>query len=396
MMIFTLSAGLLILITLAIILFPLLKNNASSEVALHKDLYKKRLAELKQDKEKLELSETEYENRLSELQAQLLYDDEHKAESLAKPNKTSVISLISISVLVLISSALIYAWIGAGKAGLLKEVPTTADLAEINLDTLKELEQRIKKDNNTATMWHQLGNMYFEREAYEDSQRTFKIATEMQADNSTYFADYAEALIMLNDKVVSTEAALNLETALKLDAQNPKALWLLALHAGQNANTPQQLDYLTRLQSLLEPEDAIYAQITRIIEGIKQQQGSEVLSTETNAEVTVSISIDDSVRDKINANDVVFVYAKAISGPPMPLAVAKYTFSELPETILLNDQIAMMPNMIISKFEEVEVTVLISKSGKIGINQGDLKGSVKPVQTVAGTKITVTVDTVIP
>lgn len=395
MIIFTFSAGLLVFFTLIIILFPLFKNNSSSNIATHKTLYKKRLAELNQDKKNLFLSDSEYDARLAELQTQLLYDDEHKADAFTNSQRTSAITLISISALVLISSSLIYLWIGTGKVGMLKFIPTSEDLAEIDADTIRALEDRIKKENNTAVMWHQLGTMYFEREAYEDSQRVFKTAIDMQSDNSMYFSDYAEALIMLNNKIVSAEAFIHLEKALNLDQKNPKALWLVALHYSQNNDSQNQLIYLTRLRSLLEPTDQIYAQITNIIEGISTQT-QETSKTDSSAEITANINIDDALREKISGEDIVFVYAKAISGPPMPLAVAKYAFSDLPKTIVLNDQMAMMPNMIISDHEEVEVSVLISKSGKIGINQGDLKGSVKPVSTKAGTKVSITVDTIIP
>ena len=63
------------------------------------------------------------------------------------------------------------------------------------------------------------------------------------------------------------------------------------------------------------------------------------------AEIQVTVSLDAALKDKVSDQDVVFIYAKAMSGPPMPLAAVRKTVASLPITVTLNDAMAMMPAM---------------------------------------------------
>ena len=77
--------------------------------------------------------------------------------------------------------------------------------------------------------------------------------------------------------------------------------------------------------------------------------------------------------------DTVFIYAQALSGPKMPLAIVRKQVSDLPLTVSLNDSMAMMPNMKLSKFATVKLLARISKSGNAMTQPGDLIGSIDQV-----------------
>jgi cytochrome c-type biogenesis protein CcmH len=77
--------------------------------------------------------------------------------------------------------------------------------------------------------------------------------------------------------------------------------------------------------------------------------------------------------------DTVFVYAQALSGPKMPLAIVRKQVSDLPLTVSLNDTMAMMPNMKLSNFTQVKLLARISKSGNAISQPGDLIGVIDQV-----------------
>jgi cytochrome c-type biogenesis protein CcmH len=91
----------------------------------------------------------------------------------------------------------------------------------------------------------------------------------------------------------------------------------------------------------------------------------------------------------------VFIFARAASGPRMPLAILKRKASELPITFKLDDTTAMSDETKLSKFEQVIVGARVSRTGNAMPQSGDLVGQSSAVKS-AGAKLTLVIDTVQP
>ena len=90
------------------------------------------------------------------------------------------------------------------------------------------------------------------------------------------------------------------------------------------------------------------------------------------------------------AGDTLFIFARAASGPRMPLAIVRRTAGELPVRFTLDDSTAMTPEMRLSKFSEVVVGARISKSGNAMPQSGDLVGASAAIRPGAtGLRITI-------
>lgn len=92
----------------------------------------------------------------------------------------------------------------------------------------------------------------------------------------------------------------------------------------------------------------------------------------------VSVSVADGLL--LNPQDTVFVFARAVQGPPMPLAVVRFAASELPRQVELNDSMAMAPGLKLSGFERVSVIARVSRSGVVTEQPGDLEGGGEPIE----------------
>ena len=66
--------------------------------------------------------------------------------------------------------------------------------------------------------------------------------------------------------------------------------------------------------------------------------------------IDVQVSLAPELQKSASPGDTVFIYAQALSGPKMPLAIVRKQVSDLPLTVSLNDTMAMMPNMKLSNF----------------------------------------------
>jgi cytochrome c-type biogenesis protein CcmH len=94
-------------------------------------------------------------------------------------------------------------------------------------------------------------------------------------------------------------------------------------------------------------------------------------------ELKVRVELAPELLEKVRPEDTLFVFAKAASGPPMPLAVKRLTVADLPAEVTLSDADAMMPQLKISSFPQIQLMARISRDGNA--TAGEWTGQVPPV-----------------
>ena len=94
--------------------------------------------------------------------------------------------------------------------------------------------------------------------------------------------------------------------------------------------------------------------------------------------------------------DTLYILARPFEGPRIPLAVVRRQARDLPLTLSLDDDMAMVPEMNLSKFDQVVVVAKISKSGDATTKSGDLVGRVSPVSPGQDTLIKVVISERVP
>ncbi|MCK5479265.1 MAG: c-type cytochrome biogenesis protein CcmI, partial [Methylococcales bacterium] len=116
-----------------------------------------------------------------------------------------------------------------------------------------------------------------------------------------------------------------------------------------------------------------------------------VSATVTTVSINVQVSVADFIKAKVAQTDTVFIYAKALTGPPMPLAIVRKQVSDLPLSVTLDDAMAMMPTMKLSKFKQVKIMARISKSGAAMQQKGDFIGSVELQELAGSTSVVIVI-----
>ena len=104
------------------------------------------------------------------------------------------------------------------------------------------------------------------------------------------------------------------------------------------------------------------------------------------------VTLDPSLAGKVAKTDTVFIFARAVSGPRMPIAVLRKTASDLPIEFELNDSMAMSPEIRLSGFNEVIVGARISASGQASASAGDLEGYSGVIRVGGENAAAVTID----
>ncbi|WP_425508025.1 c-type cytochrome biogenesis protein CcmI/CycH, partial [Tahibacter caeni] len=116
----------------------------------------------------------------------------------------------------------------------------------------------------------------------------------------------------------------------------------------------------------------------------------------SDVRLTVTVSLDPALRDKAPAGASVFVFARAASGPPMPLAVQRLTVADLPAKVELTEAMGMLPTMKLSQFPEVVVGARVSTSGNAKAQSGDLQTLSAPLDVNSKAPIDLVIDHVVP
>jgi cytochrome c-type biogenesis protein CcmH len=112
--------------------------------------------------------------------------------------------------------------------------------------------------------------------------------------------------------------------------------------------------------------------------------------------LTAEVSLDPKFVATAPRDASVFVYAKAASGPPMPLAVQRLTVADLPAKVVLTEDMGMLPNLKLSMFPQVIVGARVSRTGNAIAQSGDLQTQSAPIDVRSTDPIKLTIDTVKP
>ena len=102
-----------------------------------------------------------------------------------------------------------------------------------------------------------------------------------------------------------------------------------------------------------------------------------LLAMHAHADEAISgkLSLAPELAAQAKPGDTVFLFARAVNGPRMPLAALRVTVAELPLEFRLDDSMAMAPMARLSNHQQVVVIARISAHGGVQAASGDLEGS---------------------
>ena len=405
--------GILILIALLFVLTPLLRSQASGNSVerneLNISLYQQQLRELETDRTNGLVEEAQYEQGKQEIQKRLLEEiGEDAAPSAATAHRRLAIGL---GLVIPLFSVLLYLQLGHPKFLGPQEMPKAPEAGNGGFSQQKieemvaKLADRLKQHPQDAEGWTMLGRSYMVLRRFPDANQAFAHASSLLPNDAQILAEYSESEMMLDPTRLSEKAAELNRRALKIDPNNPKALTLGGAIAFAQKDFARVADLWGRLLAQL-PEGSEDAKAVE--EGIANarqaaRESGHPLPEPKNAPkpaasgatVSGTVQISPEIAAKASPDDTLFIYAQAVNGPKMPLAILKITAKELPLKFSLDDSLAPAPMFKLSDAQEVVVGARISKSGDAMPRSGDMEGRSDPVR-VGEKNIHITIDKVIP
>jgi cytochrome c-type biogenesis protein CcmH len=227
---------------------------------------------------------------------------------------------------------------------------------------------------------------------------------DLVGDEPAVMLRYADALAMAQGGKIAGEPFEFIKRALELKPDDTTGLWLAGLGYEEQGQYEQAVQHWRKLETLMQNDPASQNEVRNLIARAEQKLGRTVMvetapakpAAASSVALKVTVSLDAALQDKVSAEDTVFIFARAMEGPPMPLAAVRKQVRDLPLTVTLDDSMAMMPQMKLSNFNEVKIGARISKSGAPRPESGDLQGEITSVKTENRETIQVRIDQVVP
>ncbi|HEY3699300.1 MAG TPA: c-type cytochrome biogenesis protein CcmI [Spongiibacteraceae bacterium] len=255
----------------------------------------------------------------------------------------------------------------------------------------KALEHRLmQRDDDQGRRRFMLARLDMEFGRYKDAVEQLGLLLKKYPEDANIAAQYTQALYLASNRKFTAEVLQQAQHVLQLDPNQTAVLGLLGIAAFEQKDFVQALLHWRQLLRLLPTDTPSVAIIEQGIKQAEQQLGPDGIP---GPKITISVSLSAELINALPPHGTLFVFAKAVDGPPMPLAVARLDPARLPLEVTLDDSMAMAPGMNLSSAKQVQVLARITASGQVRAEPGDLEGSSRPLTIVPDRqKLTLQID----
>ena len=407
MMIFWVVVAVLIAVALAFLLPPLLRLRPRKAAALRSAtnvaVYRDQLRELEQDLAAGVMTRETYDDARREVERRLL-DDVAEPEPEAPPvtgagRNAAVVIAATVPVL----AVLIYMAVGTPQA-LNVNVAASGEAAPHSVDSeqirsmVERLAQRLEQNPDDAQGWVMLARSRMAIGQFPEAAQAFKSALAHAKPDANLLADYADALAMAQGKRLDGEPEKLIKQALEIDPNHVKALALAGSVAFEQKRYGEAVSYWERIAKQAPADSELVQQVNASIAeardlsakagkplaAARAEAGTPSGGRQASASVSGVVELSPSFKSRVAPTDTLFVFARAVEGSHMPLAIMRAQAKDLPLRFTLDETSAMSPDKSLATQKQVIVVARVSKSGSATGGAGDLEGSSKPV--AVGTK----------
>jgi cytochrome c-type biogenesis protein CcmH len=380
-----------------------------------------RKRELKAELEKGLISNADYQDALEELEKSLL-DDINTEGSNGETTRGGVPGKMTLAVLVVLVPLLgfgIYYQLGSPQylqvsgpgtpvapkvpaAGQSEKTPTVDEM-------IAGLKQKAAETPDDPNIWYLLGRLYASIENFPESVAAYEKLAEVSDRQPTALVVLADSIAMTRDGELSGRPMELIMEALEKDPQHVTALWMAGQAAADREDYLAAIDYWQRaLPGLGESRDmqeqlnAMIAEAADLakqagldVSGVlvpqKQPIADELSGTASEktagVKIPVTISVEDKLLGDIGESAVLFVFARPVEGPPMPVAALKMAATGFPKKLLIDDSSILQAGKTLGQYPQLELAARIAMGGQPMGQSGDLESDAIVVNTGADTDV---------
>jgi len=385
---FWLAGAALAAVALALVLRPFMFPKSASRVSrrdANVSIYRDQLRELDADLKSGLLAPADHERSRRELEARALEDAARPDSAPAVPARRALAWGLGAGIPVF--ALALYLVIGSPGA-----LAPSDDMHAVTVQQLQGMVERLaaklRENPDDVDGWKLLGRSYAVLGRYPESADAYAKAAVRAPRDAQLLADFADVLAMARGQSLDGEPEKLVDRALELEPNNLKALALSGTAAYARKDFARAAAQWEKMLALVPPDGEDARAIRENVQEARKLAGVP------RKELRGKVALSPKVQAQAGPDDTVFIFARAVDGPPMPLAVQRVKVRELPVAFALDDSMAMAPGLTLSAHPRVVVVARISRSGGPSAQPGDLQGSSGPVANDAQA-VSVTIDSVV-
>jgi len=305
--------------------------------------------------------------------------------------------------------------------------PHSSQQGQMN-ELVASLQQRMAENPDDPEGWLILGRSLKSMQRYDEAQTALANAYRLMPDNPMLMVELAEANLFVSGKPeISPETRQLIESALAIDPQMQKGLWLLGMAAAQDGDEAQAITLWKRLLVQLDPASGAANSVAQQIEMAQARIGqtdtdpvttdpaveepaiTEHAVAESTVEKTVvkepvaagfdipvTITIADDLSGSVPGNAALFVFIHPAGAVGMPLAVKRLAAGGFPMELHFSDADLLRPGMSLQDFEKLDISARISMAGIANAAPGDYQATLVTIDTKSVIPIALHLDQRVP
>ena len=293
-------------------------------------------------------------------------------------------------------------------------------------DLVASLQQRMVENPDDPEGWLILGRSLKTMQRYSEAEEALRNANRLVPDNPSTMIELAETMLFNSGAPeVSPEARQLIESALAIDPNQQKGLWIMGMASAQTGDDAQAVTYWTRLQEQLDPATGPFQAVTQQIEAAQTRMGVPVSATADTAVaepsvapppaamppmakpvaseaatgefgIPATITIGDGLAGPYPANATLFIFIHPAGAAGMPLAVKRLAPQGFPMSLNFTDADLLQPGGSLQAFELLDISARISMNGVANIASGDIQANRVTVNTKNVSAIALHLDQRVP
>jgi cytochrome c-type biogenesis protein CcmH len=402
---------------LALLLLPLLAKGRVVPVGSSRDLsvavLRDQLKELEEQVRAGQLDHEAFAKEKMELERRVIEDaagDVATPAGSGQDRKRALAAGLGAAIPIL--AAAMYLWLGSPESF----KPQVADHGSHALTPQQiqamtaRLAERLQSNPDDGEGWLMLGRSYTQLGRFPEAAAAMGRASTLLPPSANLLADLADVTAMAQGRKLSGAPEQIVSRALTIDPNHVKSLALLGSAAFERGDYAAAIVPWRRILTLVPPESRAAQSIAGSIADAERRLGGapspvtaatpsvgggrQPAAAGTDPSVSGTINLAADLAGKLPADATLFVFARAVDGSRVPLAMARVNPIRLPHAFKLDDSMSMTPNAKLSQAKSVIIGARISRGGDALAKAGDMEGFSPPVE-VGARSVAVTIDKVV-